>query len=165
MVNKNWKKLINARFTETVNLTRTDGTTYNISTNIYWDDLLGDFKSPSDTQSNYGSTGLMVFFGSGNTVATEEDITLESYVTAYTHVGASVSVTNNGNKFALDVTRTIKYTGEEDVEINEIGLYINAYTGSSGVVNRAFMIAREVLDEPVTMSNGDVCSFTFRVEE
>lgn len=53
------------------------------------------------------------------------------------------------------ITRVLRNKTTKPVTIREIGLYVKG-----DVNNTTFMIAREVLDEPVTMQPGEKHSFT-----
>ena len=103
-------------------------------------------------------------FGSGTKEATKDDITLDSVINGFTHV-SGVNTTRNDNDInnnrLLTHTKTVQYTGDEDITINEVGLY---YSLQDGTGETSALLAREVLDEPSVMSKGDMRSFTFNVE-
>ena len=56
------------------------------------------------------------------------------------------------------MTATYRYTGSNTITISEIGLFDKML--SSDRSPHSFMLARDVLETPITVSNGDVFTVT-----
>ena len=161
MVTENGKRFFAGRVSG-VTLTLANGSTFSVSYN-YSDGSVISSRCDFETASN--SKGLYLCFGSGTTEPTKNDTTLASVINGFTHIDGSSTARNDNdseNNRLLTHVKTVQYTGDEDVTINEIGLFVSnaaAATGEAGA-----LLAREVLDEPITMSKGDMRSFTFNIE-
>lgn len=59
-------------------------------------------------------------------------------------------------------TRTMTYNGVEPVEIKEVGFYFNSKGGSSSP-SAMVLLAREVLDSPITVHNGDTFTVSMTI--
>lgn len=70
----------------------------------------------------------------------------------------TTSYESNFNGVYAIITRVLKNKSTSPMTIKEIGLYVKGE-----VINDEFMIAREVLDEPVTMLPGEKHSFTMSI--
>ena len=91
-----------------------------------------------------------IYVGTGNTTPeTETNVTLDSILTTnITDVSGTASVDSSTGK--LTITKTFSYSGSSDVEIKEIGLYKGVWNSGQPI-----LMAREVLETPITVSNGD----------
>lgn len=115
-----------------------------------------NYSSSIPTTQNYNST---IFVGSGNTTPTREDYKLESIIEEnLTVVSANENLT--GNNIVLD--KTFTYSGTQDITIAEIGLYKKTIVSSTGMYNTICFV-REVLDTPITISNGDTFTVTMTI--
>ena len=102
--------------------------------------------------------GFTLFVGTGDTTETAEDYKLASAVELAV-TAASCLHADNGKTF---VTRTFQNNTENAVTIKEVGLYVFRCTGN--VDNRVVMIARKVLEIPITLEVGDVYTFTYSID-
>lgn len=124
------------------------------------------------------TNGPGIFFGSGNTPASEDDYTLENLITSGISVTASPS-DYTGNYFYDEdsnseigyLTYTITNTGSSSVTISEIGLFSLFQTASgygvapsSGSSNRSyFLIERIVLDTPLVIAAGSSAVLRYEI--
>ena len=111
---------------------------------------LNNFMSAIPTD-NLGPGYVGVFVGSNDTPVTPDDYAWSNNIDTLTKVSQSAKiVTKNGNKvlrFILSVTNDT----DEDVEAKEVGVIVKVNYGS----NTSVLIAREVLDTPITVkANG-----------
>lgn len=103
-----------------------------------------------------------VYFGTGDTPATENDYRLEAPITSgLKFSNQSIVYTTDDEKVIMQASYAVTNSTAEDITIREIGCtsYINKY--SSGSV--LSMIDRTVLDEPITIPAGEATSFTYKV--
>ena len=162
MVTENGKRFFGAK-AGSVTLTLANGNTSSHSTNFsYHVSTYCDFESLS-AKSN---TGLYLCFGNGITEPTKNDVTLSSVINGFTHINGLLTVRNDNDSETNRLfthTKTVQYIGDEDIVINEVGLFFRPDTGTA-TGEAGALLAREVLDEPITMSKGDMRSFTFNIE-
>lgn len=144
--------------------------------NVYWyltqsvsnlsreDDLELDADSPEVAIANTGTTiaqqvGTFILVGSGNTEPSSSDYRLDNCVSCLTDCGQYV-VHGNGNLFS--VNRILRNDTNENVVINEVGLYNRPFhiVNSSNTCRTKLLLAREVLPETVTLHPGDSYTFT-----
>ena len=163
MLTNNWRKAIASSFGK-VDVPLSDGSTYSSSINMMA--TMNQISGVVDSLSSVDDKGLGMCFGSGTTSPTNEDITLESVIDGFTKINASITPFNSNdgdNQRLSTLVYTVQYTGEEDITINEVGIFLSfAYFTST--LAGSTLIAREILDEPVTMSTGQIRSFTFNIE-
>ena len=108
-----------------------------------------------NASSGVDTYGIVV--GSGSTPVTADDYNLASKIQHGTGAGqlsygsCAVDVpVVSGNNIDLTISRTFTNGSGADVTINEIGLVARWYNGAY----RSIMIARDVLNTPVTVANG-----------
>lgn len=154
MFTKNFKKIINGSFSSSghvmYNVVDTQGTSRNSSGNnamSYWN--FSGTAAFSHTMQ-YDS----IFVGTGNTAPTADDYFLETMCTDCTNDGGSKQL--NQQTGQMTFTKTFTYTGADDADISEIGLFKCSVSDT----NRIFLVAREVLENPIHVSNGDTFTVT-----
>lgn len=98
------------------------------------------------------TNGVRFLFGSDNTPVTIDDYKLGELVTNYIGVAMNHTTFSDYGVNVFHVTRTIKNTSESPITIKEMGIF-GMYS------NKIFMLAREVLPEPVTIEPGKMHDF------
>lgn len=129
-------------------------------TTYSWKDVLS--TSTSSTTSSTSSSrynGFTIFVGTGETTPTAEDYKLDTPVELDV-LDASCYHFENGMTV---VSRTFQNNTESDVTIKEIGVYIFAHGGNTAS-HPCVMIARTVLDTPITIPVGDVHTFSYKID-
>ena len=154
MVTKNFISIVRAGLTwASQKVKRIDGSMY--STNF---DSSFDQSSTSKSNTDYsdGSAGCCLLVGAGATPPTIEDYKLENLVSNYTVVAQTHTTFSSYNVNAFLITRTIQNPSSvEPLTIKEVGLF-----GGDG---KLYMIAREVLDDPVILQPGEKHTFTMTI--
>lgn len=110
--------------------------------------------------------GVCIYTGSGTTEPTADDYNLESPYTDVKMVsltGSSVSTDVHTVPSYKSYTATLSNAAEENRTISEVGLMISFPSSVSGSKAKLLM-AREVLDNPITLEPGDTVTFTFRID-
>ena len=107
-----------------------------------------------------GFTECVLKVGQNGTPANADDYKiLNALSDSYFEVlSQTTSYESNFNGVYAIITRVLKNKSTSPMTIKEIGLYVKG-----DVINDEFMIAREVLDEPVTMLPGEKHSFTMSI--
>lgn len=131
---------------------------------MYENATLGDYSI--DTFYN----GSYIFLGSGTTVPTKDDYTLE---VPYTYASDGLHVVSMAKSYKETYTTnrvytiTVKNNSNEDITVSEIGWFLAWCTdGTTGATPSAYfknLMAREVF-EPVTIKTGEVRAFTMSIE-
>lgn len=104
---------------------------------------------------------LYLALGSSTTTPTFNDYSMEeSDVTSQlTYINGVVS--RAIDKTILSLTQVFKNETANSITVNEIGLgYCYAYSATN---KRAILIARKVLDTPVTIAPGETYNFTYSI--
>ena len=104
---------------------------------------------------------LYLALGSSTTTPTFDDYSMEeSDVTSQlTYINGVVA--RSIDKTILSLTQVFKNETANPITINEIGLgYCYAYSATN---KRAILLARKVLDTPVTMQPGETYNFTYSI--
>lgn len=123
------------------------------------------FKSYNSEESNY--FGVLV--GTGTTEPSYMDYILENEDTNLTYIGSHSTDIYNVDEAATDddyrklstlksVSSTFRNDTDSDIVISEIGLFF-AYNRSLKS-DDAFLVAREVLENPITVKPHTIESFT-----
>ena len=100
-----------------------------------------------------------LYVGTGTTSASAEDFKLENIVeTNLTAVSAHVYMTDDN----LLLEKIFTYSGAETIAITEIGLYKKVVITSSGAYKN-LCFAREVLNTPIMVTNGDTFTVTMAI--
>lgn len=103
-----------------------------------------------------------LLLGSGKTKPTKEDYRLENLIDTYDCIDQSVIIPTGVNEPYFVISRMVKNNTEENIEINEMGLFNGSEARGSKIA--AFMFAREVLDEPVILKPGESYIFTLTLD-
>ncbi len=102
---------------------------------------------------NGAEQGAIFGFGTSDSTEALSDITVQGF-----DDNANFTIQNGSKSGAsadnpkVTFTETFLYSGESPMEIKEVGLFHKG-TSSGGVY--PIMVAREVLDNPITVNNGD----------
>ena len=137
-----------------------------ISTNVTnlsrEDDLELDANSPEAAGKLSGTTttnaiGTFILVGSGTSEPSSSDYKLENCISDLTDCGQYIA-SSSVNLFS--VNRILQNNTDEDVVINEVGLYHRPayFDGNTG--RTKLLLVREVLPETVTLHPGDSYTFT-----
>lgn len=109
-------------------------------------------------------TNLII--GSGTTPVKETDYKLESVISeGLTHISQTASAgSTEDNKLLLTFTRTIRNESGNEITIGEIGLQksLYEYEGTKGY--KYYLLAREVLAEPIKVSSGETFTVSLAIK-
>ena len=150
----------------TKNVKKVDGTDAIIEYNTYID--LGRFSRNKKTyyditldESRQYADEATFGFGSGTKEPSVDDFSLESVFAdnVFTVETFNYNVENNSYKPKYMFTITYKYTGTDTITISEVGMFTKLSISAS-VTTAPLMLARDVLETPITVSNGDVFTVT-----
>lgn len=106
-------------------------------------------------------------FGSGDTEVTKNDISLAEMIVDTDFVIKSQSSTNTANN--TDVLgqqilgMTFQYNGADAQTIKEVGLFYRRGTPNVFAQYPLIMFAREVLEQPITVNNGDTFTVSMTI--
>lgn len=99
--------------------------------------------------------GHWMVFGEGNTPVESSDISIESPITdGFIVISQTSNIPYIYSSTIMTVTRIIQNTSSAPITISEVGLY------GDNTSTDTIMLAREVLDEPITLQPGEKHSFT-----
>lgn len=126
------------------------------------DDLELDANSPEKAEKLSGTTttkdvGTFILVGSGTAEPSSSDYKLENCISDLTDCGQYIAM-SSVNLFS--VNRILRNDTNEDVVINEVGLYNRPAYSPNNKGRTKFLLAREVLPETVTLHPGDSYTFT-----
>lgn len=126
------------------------------------DDLELDANSPEKAEKLSGTTtthdvGTFILVGSGTAEPSSSDYKLENCISDLTDCGQYLAL-SSGNLFS--VNRILQNNTDEDIVINEVGLYNRPAYIDSDKGRTKLLLAREVLPETVTLKPGDSYTFT-----
>lgn len=118
---------------------------------------------------NYSYTenreGVVIYTGGGNTLPTESDYKLENPYTDVQMISLTGS-TYNSTLYTVELYKTYTATLENKASVNrtisEVGLLIGLPSTSNDKVK--LLMAREILDTPITLEPGATKTFTFRID-
>lgn len=100
--------------------------------------------------------------GSGTTAPTSADYVMESEISSLTVVSSSNSGNRSPISYAQDYihscSKTYKNSTANPITVSEVGIYISNVNNIG-----TFLIAREVLETPVTIAPGKTYSFSMVV--
>ena len=117
---------------------------FNITSNVTYSTLYTSYNAN------------ILYFGTGTKEATVSDYKLQSPIEDDVFTPGSASTIYNTNYPGnYTITQSFVYTGNADVTITEVGL-INSVekSGSSSSGYARLLMAREVLENPITVSKG-----------
>jgi len=156
---KNWlvEQLYQTQVTQ--KFKKIDGTETN--TTLYAFSSL--FKANTAKINNITASGFTFALGSGTTPATKEDYFVETQIDNDEHFSiAAASIVNNANQGKVICQQVWNYSNSEnptqEVTINEIGFCVCNGSGS-----QRYMMAREVLESPITVKDGDTFSVAITI--
>ncbi len=116
---------------------------------------------PVTSPYNYSYFSFMAL-GTGTTEPTFEDTFLETPIETLSFVSGSV-VYSGGTKNIITYSATVRNNTEAPITVREIG--IGVYHWSTGSTNNCgTMIARSVLETPVTIGVNEAYAFTYTIE-
>lgn len=163
MLTNNFRKILNYMFKNTTLVVKEHIVGLNneiiISTNgdsipLQW---LNTAKQTILTSDSTATQGVFIAYGDGNSPATSNDYNLEREITDLTLLGNSVSITNNG----YAVISSIKNTLGGSITVKELGIF---ETSKSEYGDRStFMLARNVLETPITIMPNEIKTFTVTI--
>lgn len=114
--------------------------------------------------SSVQNGGMTLDIGFDDTVPTLEDYRLGDGNYANRKLTIVSQVRNKtADTTCLSLTLSAQNTSEAPVTVKEIGLYVYQ-SPSSNVVNYWILVARSVLDTPVTIGVGETYAFTYSIE-
>lgn len=123
----------------------------------------------NSSRSDYNS-GLYLALGSGTGELNEEDYTLFSpltYKTDYEGVDNDKILSNlNEDGTMNQITLTYCFKALKDITVTETGLMHSvSYSGNSSSPScKPYLLSHELLDEPMTFTEGELFSITYTVE-
>lgn len=156
---------------ENLPLLLTDGDPASTEWGYAYYNLFSDLETETDSNSKRGWRSEIAI-GSGTTSAALSDYNLEDSKTDETLMKCENLSSVNGivdGKFRKTYVATFRNYSSADIVISEIGLirkmpvYSYQY-GSRDSVNGRVLLAREVLDTPITVEPNGTCTVTMTVE-
>ena len=163
MLTNNFRKILNYMFKSATllaegNMVGLDG---EIITKVNGNSIPLNFLNKSRqailTSDSPTTEGVFIAYGKGTNTATSNDYNLESEITGLTLLGNSVSITDNG----YTVASSIKNTSNENIIVKELGIFETSK--SEYGVGNTFMLARNVLETPITINQNEIKTFTVTI--
>lgn len=163
MITKNFKLWQSALMSkvnadaETITLPKTmvdvDGVERNIVYLSGYMSSVTTFNSANETTLTHNKNGMCLLVGTNDEAVTENDYTISAIETVSSAVAQTITrIIDNDGKFAMQITRTLQNTAEQDITIKELGLFFKMSFVNSTYKNCLF--AREVLDTPIVVPAG-----------
>ena len=116
---------------------------------------------PPNSPANYSFWSFMAL-GTGTTEPAFEDTFLEEPIETLSFVSGAATY-SSGTKNIVTYSATVRNNTEAPITVKEIG--IGVYHWATGVTNNCgTMIARSVLETPVTIGVGEAYAFTYTIE-
>ena len=115
------------------------------------------FKYDTDAGKDYTFSNMAhrLLFGTGDTPESLEDYKLAELTTDYTVLSSTKTLSGEYGKEVVIYTRVIQ-AGESGLTVKEQGLVVG-YSGGN------YLLARDVLPEPVTLQPGEKHTFTMTI--
>ena len=162
MLNNNFKNWLVGQLNQSIvaqTLIKIDGTT----NSAVQPQFLSVFKAKTAKINNLSSYGFTFALGSGTTPATKNDYFVETQIDNDEHFSiAAASIVNNANQGKVICQQVWNYSNPEnpteEVTINEIGFCVCFDTAAL-----RFMMARDVLESPITVKDGDTFSVAMTI--
>lgn len=129
--------------------------TFSYNKKTYYDIMLNE--------NSLNMNGAVFGLGSGTREPSIDDFSLESVFDDNVFIVETFNcVVDNSYKPKYIFTITYKYTGTDTITISEVGMFtkIELAATSTGHYAAPLMLAREVLETPITVSNGDIFTVT-----
>ena len=163
MLTNNFRKILNYMFKNTTlvvkdNIIGLDGKIINETNG---DSIPLNYLNTSRqtilTSDTSATQGVFIAYGKGTSEATSNNYNLEEEITGLTLLGNSVSITNNG----YVVISSVKNTLGGSIMVKELGIF---ETSKSEYGDRStFMLARNVLETPITIKPNETKTFTITI--
>ena len=109
------------------------------------------------TSDSTTTEGIFIAYGNGTTIATSNDYNLESEISDLTLLGNSLFITDNG----YIITSSVKNTSDEDIIVKELGVFETSKSEYGW--RQTFMLARNVLETPITIKPNETKTFTITI--
>lgn len=146
---------------------------YDFSSESDWIDSNKVFYGGARNVTVENSDWWALAIGSGSTSPTKSDYKLENWIPTSKVKFVSSRVTQNKNyldvdeppEFIFNYATTYKNVSSDPVTVSEIGLVVGTWnwaltTGGSNDKKVKFLLARNVLDNPITIQPGELYTFT-----
>lgn len=171
MITENYKNLLRTNFIGSdQKMTTADGVSkyFSSETNKWCHPDYAPAKGLQNTSSSYAAN---VSFGRGTTPALASDYTLEDMIlsSSYSLIKPTAyrRIVNAEGKTLYTATYTLRNLEETELVINEIGLFMWAYTYtssgySSGTLSK-MLVDRTVLEEPLIIPPGEIRALTYNL--
>lgn len=104
-----------------------------------------------------------IVLGTGNTEPAENDYKLSGTVISLTDQTTNIVARGWNKDSSMEILYKVTGTPTSDATINEIGLVKNFYTSDSQS-SADVLLAREVLDTPITITNGVAVELYFKLK-
>lgn len=114
--------------------------------------------------SGFYQLGVTLDVGFGDTEVSESDYVLADGNYDNRKLTCVVQTYSNIGRQLLAMTATFKNEGSSPVTVKELGLYIANSGSQQGQSNVYGLVARSVLETPVTIGVGESYAFTYSVE-
>lgn len=112
---------------------------------------------------NLSMNDVTLCIGTGDTPASEDDINLDSIVSTGFNCESFAKFVHFVNGKSINtLSRTLTYTGTEDVVIKEVGAFRGFTSSPSGPIF-ACLMARDVLESPITFHPGDTKTISMQI--
>lgn len=125
-----------------------------------------DIINDTDTTAYaWTQSSPLIFCGTGTTPPTREDIKLENCISDFKKQSTTLSCELG----KLHINVVFKNLADHEITINELGLYRifsqahDSYQKSS-IANNGILIARRVLDEPITVQANETFSINYTID-
>ena len=172
MINNNFKKILKCLFTYTntninaLNIIGLNGTKIHEG----WDDyyilqyLNTSLNTIIDSNGISSNTcgGVCMGFGAGSKQVSLEDYNLETIINNLSYQSSSVETTEEG----YTVITSAKNNTSTDIIVSEVGIFCRAQSRHSGMDFESqypFMLARNVLETPITIKPNETKTFTITI--
>ena len=138
-----------------------DGSTFRSSSYWMYISLYYCRSYYSLLNDNIGSEAFAFGFGTGLKEPTVDDYCLESAINDDVFVTVQGTTAYNPSIYGSDITilQAYKYTGVKPITISEVGLF-RAVQHENTRKFSPILLMRDVLSNPITVSNGDVFTVT-----
>ena len=152
--------MISTAYTVNLGNVNMSGSTSQIFVNVGTGSSAASFMSYANP-ARCIKTDLKAVLGTGTTTPQPNDYRLANDVTSsFSNLATVCSTSSDGSSEVTTLTISGTNTSGSDVTINEIGIYKDIYTNSSGNYS-SFLLVREVLAEPFTVLAGSSFTKTF----
>jgi hypothetical protein len=129
----------------------------------FFANVIPNGETSSGLITNTGNTTQSLVFGTNNTAFNVSQIKLESPIEHGNNAGqlfyhpsnfTNMVENSSTNSMFFRITRAVENRSGSNIDIREIGMF-------KGVYGEAFLLDRKTIDPPVTITNGNIISFTW----